>query len=679
MRKLAVLLILIGINLAQADEKRAITFDDLYGYPQIEEIALSPNAQKIALEVTEYNTDDGSSKSNIWIVDIENKSAMQLTNSGLDTQPRWSPDGDMIAFSSDRPDGESAKGTSQIWTIPISGGEAEQLTDLYTGIGNLEWSPNGDYMIFKSRVYPECPDDDCNRVKDDEAADSPVKAELYDKLLFRHYNKWADGKRNHILQYDIQNDEYRDLTPFDKDAPAIAGAAGPGYAISPDGAEISFVMNTDTVVAVSTNNDVFILSTLTNQLTRISTSPGDDDDPAYSPDGKMIAYRSMARAGYESDKRDLIIYNRFDKTYENLTSGFNRSIGEFIWGPYSKYIYFTALDEGLNKIYRLTLKSKKVETLVDDAVCWDIHISGNGLYLYYLRSTPTEPAEVYEYNSKIRREIRLTFFSEELFNELNLAKPTDFWFAGAHNDSIHGMVTLPPEFDAENKYPLVLLIHGGPQYAWLKEFNYYGWNTQLMAAQGYIVVQIDPHGSKGYGQPFVDAINNDWGGAPYQDLMLGLDYLIAKHTYIDTTKMAALGRSYGGYMTNWINGQTDRFACLITIDGSFENISDYYSTEELWFPNWEFDGTPWQVRENYTRQSPAEFVQNFKTPTMIIHGQDDYRVDVSQGIMMFTALQTMNVPSQFLYFPDEGHSLVKLSNIQYAYEMQFEWLAKYLK
>jgi len=679
MRKLAVLLILLGINLAQADEKRAITFEDLYSYPHIEEIALSPDAQKIALEVTEYDVDSGNSVSNIWLVDIGNKSSMQLTNGGLDTQPRWSPDGDMIAFSSERPDGDSAEGTSQVWTIPINGGEAEQLTDLYTGISNPEWSPNGDYMIFKSRVYPECPDDDCNRLKDDETADSPVKARLYDKLMFRHYNKWADGKRNHILQYDIQNDEYRDLTPFDKDAPSIAGAARPGYAISPDGAEISFVMNTDTVVAVSTNNDVFILSTLTNQLTRISTSPGDDDDPAYSPDGKMIAYRSMARAGYESDKRDLIIYNRFDKIYENLTSAFDRSVGEFIWGPYSKYIYFTALDEGLNKIYRLTLKSKKIETLVDDAVCWDIHISGNGLYLYYLRSTPTEPAEVYEYNSKIRRQIRLTFFSEELFNELSLAKPTDFWFAGAHDDSIHGMVTLPPEFDAENKYPLVLLIHGGPQYAWLKEFNYYGWNTQLMAAQGYVVVQIDPHGSRGYGQPFVDAINNDWGGAPYQDLMLGLDYLIAQHTYIDTTRMAALGRSYGGYMTNWINGQTDRFACLITVDGSFENISDYYSTEELWFPNWEFDGTPWQVRDNYTRQSPAEFVQNFKTPTMIIHGQDDYRVDVSQGIMMFTALQTMNVPSQFLYFPNEGHSLYKLPDIQYAYEMQLEWLAKYLK
>lgn len=679
MKKLACLILFLAVNLLQADDKRPITFDDLYAYPQIEKMVLSPDAQKLALEVTEYDTDSGDIRSNIWIYNIGGKTLNQLTNSGQDTQPHWLPNSDEIAFISERPGGESGDSSSQIWTIPINGGEAGQLTDLYTGTGNPEWSPDGQFVIFESRVYPDCEDDDCNRIRDEEKAASPIKAMLYDKLLFRHYDEWADGKRNHLMLYDIEADEYRDQTPFDKDAPPIAGAATPGYCISPDASEICLIMNTDTVVAVSTNNDVFILNTVNNQLTRISTSPGDDDAPAYSPDGKYIAYRSMARAGYESDKRNLIIYNRFEKTYENLTDKFDRSVNEFIWGPFSKHIYFTAIDEGQSKIYSLNLKTKEIEPLITDAVCRDIRVSSNGLYLYYLRSTPTEPEEVYEYNSKNAKQTRLTFFSNESFSDLDLSAPIDFRFKGARDDSIHGLITLPPEFKEKSKYPLALLIHGGPQFAWLKNFNYYGWNTQLMAAQGYIVVQIDPHGSIGYGQPFTDAINNDWGGAPYQDLIMGLDYLIAHHDYIDTTRMAALGRSYGGYMVNWINGQTDRFACLISIDGSFENVSDYYSTDELWFPNWEFGGAPWQVKDNYIKQSPAEYVQNFNTPTLVIHGQLDYRVDVSQGIMMFTALQARNVPSRFLHFPNEGHGLSRLPDIQYAYEIQLEWLAKYLK
>jgi dipeptidyl aminopeptidase/acylaminoacyl peptidase len=679
MRNIIFGLLLVTATGLSAQEKRAITFEDLYGYPQVENISLSPDGKYLVAEVVDYNLDTDERFHNIWLVPTHEGVPEQFTSSGMDYAPIWSPKGNLIAFESERPSTADGDTTNQIWVISPDGGEAEQLTDIYTEIADPVWSSDGKYMLFTSEVYPDCNDDDCNRMKDEAKDENPVKAKLYNKLLFRHVKWWEDGKRNHIFLLDLEAGEHEDLTPFDKDAPPIAGAASPGYAFSQDGSEIAFVMNTDTVVAISTNNDIFTLNLDTNRLTRISTSPGGDDYPLYSPSGRQIAYRSMARAGYESDKRNLILYDRIGKTYENLTESFNRSVGEFTWGPYSKYIYFAAVDAGLNKIFRLNVRNKEIKALVADGVCCDINVSSNGIYLYYLKSTTTQPYEIYQYNSKNNKQTRLTSFGDTLFSQLDLAPAKDFWFMGARGDSIHGMMTLPPQFDPGTRHPLVLLIHGGPQYAWLKDFNYYGWNTQLMAAQGYIVVQIDPHGSRGYGQPFVDAINNDWGGAPYEDLMMGLDYLISKHDYIDTTKMAALGRSYGGYMTNWICGQTDRFACLVTVDGPFENISDYYSTEELWFPNWEFGGPPWKNMENYTRQSPAEYVQNFKTPTLVIHGQLDYRVDVSQGIMMYTALQTRNVPSQFLYFPDEGHMLRKLHNIAYAYEIQLEWLAKYLK
>jgi len=659
--------------------QRPITFDDLYGYNRIVRFDLSPNGRDIVMEVNEYDLESDSARTNLWTVPSAGGQPVKFTNGDNDAKPSWSPDGQMIAFVGKRHDEQSNRALAQLWQIPAGGGEATLLTAISTEADYPVWSADGKSILFCSSVYPDCYDDDCNREKDELREASKVKARLYDRLLFRHYEYWFDEKRNNIFMMDIETGEYSNLTPFDKDAPPLALAGDEDYSFSPNGSEVCFTMNTDTVVAVSTNNDVFVVSIKGMQLTRISTSAGNDHAPAYSPSGRYLAFLSMATPGYESDQQDLLLYNRIDRTTANLTLDFDRSVSEYIWGPFSTYIYFTAIDQGRLKIYRLNLKDNRIDTLVKDGVCANLQISPDGNYLYYLKSTATMPVEIFEYNDKTRREKRITFFSDTLFTQLKLSPPEDFWFVGAQGDSIHGLLTRPPDMDTAKKYPLVLLIHGGPQWAWLANFNYYGWNTQLMAAQDYVVAQIDPHGSSGYGRDFAASVSGDWGGKPYQDLMLGVDYLIGKYAFIDTTKLAALGRSYGGFMVNWINGQTDRFACLICVDGTFEQISDYYSTDELWFPNWEFGGPPWEVKENYLKYSPAEFVRNFKTPTLVVHGQLDYRVDVSQGLMMFTALQANSVPSQLLYFPDEGHDLRKLHNIRYFYEVQLEWLARYLK
>lgn len=661
-----------------ASSQRNITFDDLYGYKELGDISLSPDGKEIIFELTEYDLENNSSRTGLWMISTKGGKPRRFTN-GDDTQPCWSHDAKTIAFISERKGEKTGEKTAQIWLISVDGGEAIQLTDISTEASSPVWSHDNKMILFKSSVYPDCPDDDCNKNRTKEIKSSGIKAKLYDHLLFRLYQSWENGKRNHLFICDSQTGKFFDLTPFDNDVPPIVLAGGNEYAFSPDDSEVCFVMNTDSVIAISTNNDIFTISLPNKHLTRITTNPGNDTDPKYSPDSRYIAYKSMARPGFESDQRNLMLYDRAKHTIINLTENFDRSIGQYIWGPYSKYIYFTAIDRGKSKIYRLSIKKGEIKTLVDDAVCWNITISNDGNYLYYLKSTSIQPYEIYKYNNKNGRQKRLTFFDDSLFSQLKLSAAEDFWFTGTAGVSIHGLLTLPPDFDPDGKYPLALLIHGGPQWCWLSDFNYYSWNTQLVAGQGYIVVQIDPHGSCGYGQAFADAVTGDWGGKPYEDLMLGLDYLIAKYDFIDSTKMAALGRSYGGFMVNWICGHTDRFACLISVAGVFDQISEYYSTDELWFPNWEFGGTPWQNEKAYREASPSEYVQNFKTPTLIVHGQNDYRVDVSQGLMMFTALQAKGVPSQLLYFPDEGHFTQKLNNIRYFYQVQLDWLEKYLK
>jgi dipeptidyl aminopeptidase/acylaminoacyl peptidase len=326
----------------------------------------------------------------------------------------------------------------------------------------------------------------------------------------------------------------------------------------------------------------------------------------------------------------------------------------------------------------MDVKWGQLELLLDDAVYTDLAVSPDGKYLVLSRSLADEPYELFRYDIKKEKLTRLTFFTDGVVNSLDLSRPEDFWFAGFNGDSVHGFLTLPPFMEPGEKYPLVLLIHGGPQWCWLGDFNYYGWNTQLVAAQGYVVAQIDPHGSLGYGLAFKEYVSGNWGRGDYEDLMLGVDYLIERYSFIDSNRLAALGRSYGGFMVNWICGHTDRFSCLIGIDGSANEVSSYGTTEELWFPEWEFSGTPWSNPEEYRRASPLTYAADFRTPTMLIHGQRDYRVDLSEGLQMFTALQRMGVPSQFLYYPDEGHNARKIRNLRYGYEQQFDWLRRWL-
>ncbi len=674
MKKLCLLLAIFCIACPDIQAKRNITFNDLFAYPMVGDFRLSPDGGKIAFVLTEHDTLTGDSHSGIYLIDSHGGKPHKLTNRIEHVSNiRWSPDGKSILFISDR-GGKS----NQAWRINIDGGEALQITSISTGASNAEWFPDGNRIMFTSRVFPNCRTDSCNEAKQKELDNRKTSGMLYAELPIRHYNHWLDDKVNHLIIYDLEDNRYKDITPQNMSVPPFALAGSPYYSIHPDGEHISFVTNTDSNLALSANNDIFVFNLREHTVKRLTDNKGNDNSPMYSPNGKFLAYKAMLRPGYESDRSRLMIYDAEKEEFHSLTPDFHLSVGGLQWDSDSEGIYFSAIEHGGNSLFKVSIDGRKIERILDGTVRWNYQIYPDDRRFAYIQIMPDHPAELFVYDTKVETEARLTYYTEELFSQINFKSSKYFWFKGADGVRIHGYLTLPPDFDPGNKYPLVLLIHGGPQWTWLDEFNYYGWNKYLVAAQGCVVAQIDPHGSIGYGQEFTDAVSGDWGGKDYTDLMLGVDFLIEKHDFIDEERLAAMGRSYGGFMVNWIAGQTDRFKCMVCVDGLFDHVFAYLTTEELWFPEWEFRGTPWDNPELYIERSPSTYLNNIRTPILFVHGQKDYRVDISQAISGFTALRRKGIDSQLLYFPDEGHSIHQMKNLQYFYDVQFDWLAKYL-
>jgi dipeptidyl aminopeptidase/acylaminoacyl peptidase len=654
---------------------------------------------------------------------------------------RFSPDGKKVLFVS--ADG-AANGASQIFLADwdeAAGkiGTPQQLTHVSTEADGAIWSPDSQRILFVSRVYPECStvdtwlhEDQCNKRRDDEAAKSPVKAMVFDYLLYRHWNSYVGPKRSHVLVVSATDgNAVRDLTPgqnvTDAEVPTFSLGGPLGYAWAPDSKEIAYVTNLDLVPAASTNNDIYTLRLDEPGATpvKISTSPGSDDGPAYSPDGKWIAYRSQARAGYESDRFRLMLFDRTSKETKELLPKFDRWVDEFVWSRGS-ILYFTGGNAGEEKIFYTTTSGHPFESIQGNGEYGDLtvrsNVGGSGSYIIASKmkvDMPTvivklqlsdasahiadTPAYVFTgvEGENFARESILVQMNEAILSSIELPKMESFWFEGAAGAKVQGFVVRPPNFDPEKKYPVKFLIHGGPQGAWGDAWSY-RWNPELMAASGYVVVMVNPRGSTGYGQAFIDGVNGDWGGKAYVDLMKGLDAAEAQYPFIDRMRECALGGSYGGFMANWILTHTNRFACIVTHDGMFNPQSAYGTTEELWFNEWEFrppagTGTrtrglaasgpaqPWNYADGpvdadpFRKWSPMLSIKNAKTPTLVIHSQKDYRLDVSEGLQLFTALQRLGVPSRMLYFPDEGHWVLKPQNSKLWYDEVGAWCDRWTK
>ena len=675
---LAIALFLASPGSAQS-RQRAIQFDDMIAMHRISDPQISPDGQWVAYVVTTPDMQANRNFSNIWLVPAAGGAERELTRGGSDSRPRWSPDGKKIAFLSSR------DGAQQVYVISLYGGESSRVTFLSTGADNELWSPDGKWLAFISSVYPDCKDDACNKSRDEAVAKNPVKAHVAQRLLYRHWTAWADGKRSHLFVVSAAGGAApRDLTPrADYDVPPFNLGAPEAIAFSPDSREICFTANTDKDEALSTNGDLFTVPVNGSSAPkRITTNKGDDWGPAYSPDGKWIAYRAQMTPHYESDRWRLMLHNRSNGEVADLTREFDRNVESYEWTPDSRTIYFQAEDRAEMPIFSIAAApGNSPNRVIAKGFNAEFSLSADGKKIIFSRSSLTYPAELFSANSDGSEVKQLTHQNTSLVEQFDMPPAEPFWFEGAGGTRVEGLLVKPPHFDATKKYPMLFLVHGGPQGAWDDEWGY-RWNPQIMAAPGYVVAMVNPRGSTGYGQKFTDEIQGDWGGKVYEDLMKGVDYAVAHFPFIDSTRLAEAGGSYGGYMTDWIATHTGRFRCLISHAGPYDLTSMYGSTEELWFVEHDLEGTPWANPEMYSKWSPSAFagaLSKFRTPTLVIDGELDFRVPYTQDLEFFTALQRQGVPSKLVIFPDEGHWVLKPQNSKFWYQTFLGWLAAYLK
>ncbi len=643
---------------------------------RISDPQISPDGKTVAFVVQTVDLDANKKLKHIYAVPIEGGSPKRLTTEGEDNdRPRWSKDG-KIFYTSDR------AGTQQIWRMDADGSNAKQITFLSTGAGGVLPSPDGKTLVFTSDVFPSCAADDaCNKKMLDEQKASKVKARLITGLLYRHWNAWQPATRSHLFAMTADGGAAIDLSPGVHDVPPFSLGGPDDYAISPDGKEVCFTMNTDEVPAISTNNDLFVvLITGETEATprRITPNPASDSSPQYSPDGKYLAFRSQTRAGYESDRQRLLVLERATGRLNSLTENLDRSVNSFTWLPDSSRLFFTVTDRGRQGIQTIPVIGGALRAVATgNSTLDDMVFTPDGKTLVFTRQSGAFPPEIVRASSGGGAPVPLTRLNDAVLASHQLTTLEELFTDVADGSQIQSFVVKPAGFDPGKKYPAMMLIHGGPEGEWGESWTY-RWNAQVFASAGYVVVMPNPRGSVGYGQAFTDAVNHDWGGKPYDDIMAVTDKA-AKLSYVDPDRMVAAGGSYGGYMIDWILGHTTRFKALITHDGVFDLRSEAMETEELWFPIWEFGGMPWENPEMYVRWSPEQYTKEFKTPTLVIHGELDYRVPVGQGLELFTALQMQKVPSQLLVFPDEGHWVLKPQNSMLWYKTFLDWMDRWAK
>ncbi len=629
-----------------AGEKRAMTFEDMFTMKRISNVSLAPDGNRVLFQVRQAQIETNDYSKAIYMLDLSTGD-LRLMKEGAGS-PVWRPDGKAFAYTEG----------GQIYINEMDGSQGRKVTAATDGAGGPRFSPDGANILFSSTVFVGQEQDHSGKV--------------LDRLLFRQWNSWVNDHRNHVSMASSKgsNQAGRDLTPGDDDSPPLDLGSSHDYTASPDGGFVAIVKNTDEVVAISTNNDIFEIDLKTGKESRITTNKGGDAEPHYSPDGRYIAYWSMAREGFEADQHRIMIYDR--KSGKHKALDHNYSAGGLVWAPDSKSLYYTANTEGSTSIYHITLDSK-VTRLPEGSVDKNLKLDSTGKKLVFTRETSTMPAEIFSMDLATRKVTQHSFLNKPVLDQLAMNPMEDFWFDSPNGDKVQGFIIKPPHFKEGEKYPMTYLIHGGPQGMWSNNFHY-RWNSQMFAAPGHVVVMVNPHGSKGYGQKFCDAVTKDWGGLPYEDLKKGLEVAIQRFPFIDKDRLGAAGASYGGYMINWIATHDNPFKALVSHNGVFNMPSMAGSTEELWFSEWEFGGNYYEHPELYEKWSPHRRAGNMKTPMLVIHSELDYRVPLNQGMELFTALQRQGVPSKWLYFPDEDHFVSNPKNARMWWRTVLGWL-----
>lgn len=680
MKRILILTLIAVSIVAGVLAQTSFRFDDMVSIRRVGDPQLSPDGRTVAYTVGVVNKAENKTLTHIYTVGLDGSNPRQVTKgTASHSSPRWSPDGKRIAYVT----------AGQIWVMDPDGDDPDQITNISTGAGNPVWSPDGRWIAFASEVYPECTSDACNKEEDQKAETGKIKAKVAERLLFKHWNEWRDRKRSHVFVIPSSGGIPRDLTPGDFDSPPYAASTGVDYAFSPDSREIAFLRNPDKIEAISTNSDIYV-APITGGAGRNITAAnkGYDAGPVYTPDGRYILFRSQATATFEADRWRIMRHDRRSGETVELTRGYDNNADEMSLSADGKTIYFASGVRGKSKVFtvpvepdfrqRIATHVKQIEgSLAPFPFITNVNPTPDGKSVVFLTSSMSAPPEIFVAGTE-GTSVRNLSRSRP---NLDLPTPEELEWKGAVQKTNHGFLLKPANFDQTKKYPLLVLIHGGPQGAWNDSWGY-RWNPQIFANAGYVVFLPNPRGSTGYGQQFVNEVSADWGGRAFIDIKNGVAEVI-KRPFVDKSRIGAAGASYGGYMVDWILGHNNdprfKFKALVSHAGVYNLESMAAATEEIWFVNWEFKGMPWENPVNYQKWSPHKFVNNFSTPTLVTAGELDFRVPVDQSLQLFTGLQLKGVPSKLIIFPDEGHWILKPQNSEFWYSNVITWLDKYLK
>ncbi len=651
---------------------------DMLAMDRISDMQLSPDGNQLAFVLRKTDLEANRGRTDIWVLNTVNGKLTQMTEDPAgDFSPRWSSCGKSLLFLSTR------SGSSQVWEMAADGSsEAEQLSDLPLDVNAFKPSPKGGNLALVLDVFIDAKHIEETRSRLDEMEKSKASGRLYDRLFIRHWDSWNDGRRSHIHLFNTTEKTVVDLMAgMDSDSPTKPFGGDEEFCFTPDGMGIVFTAKSvsGSEEAWSTNNDLYHvpidLSAAPVNLT--AHNPAWDTSPVFSPDGKTLAYLAMSRAGFEADRFRIILRDWQSGTERTLAMNWDRSASSLSWDQKSQIIYVSADHIGQKALFAISVRDSKVTPLVDAGSVSSVQVGKKAIF--FGLSTLVSPVEIFTVNKNGKGQKALTRINAEQLAAVRMGEFEQFSFKGAGDETVYAYLVKPVDFDPAKKYPIAFLIHGGPQGSFGNSFHY-RWNPQAYAGAGFAAVMVDFHGSVGYGQAFTDSISGDWGGKPLEDLQKGLAAAVARYPFLDGDRAAALGASYGGYMINWIAGNwPDGFKCLVNHDGNLDERLAYFDTEELWFPEWEKGGTPWDNPKGYETHNPVNFVKNWKTPMLVIHGAKDFRVVETQGMSTFTALQRKGIPSRFLYFPDENHWVLKPHNSIQWHDTVLEWIRRWTK
>ena len=652
---------------ATAAEKRAFHIEDLYRLKGVQHLALSPDGSRVAFEVSSQDLKTATHNTHVWLMEVASGHTKQLTFSGkADTAPQWSKDGKTLYFLSSR------EGGSQLWAMDASGGESHKVTSFEPGVGAPKLHPGSPRVVFEASVFPEAMADGTRHKELTEKQENgPVQAHLADELLYRHWTGWRDFQYPHLFTATFDG-KVEAITSGKQDYPSFWQT----WDLSPDGKEVCVTTNADPVPARSTNQDLFLVSLEGDRTPRRITgdNPAADQDPKYSPDGRFIAYKFQVKPGHESDRFRLAIYDRQAKTRKVLTESIDNWVDDFQWSADGKAIWFTVQEKGRWPLYRVEVATGKIARLLEGQSIKEFVVTPDQKAVCFTRTRVGEPVEIWRYGFDSKELKRLTTFNQAVADEVDIRPAEEQWVKGADGRDIHVFLVKPHGFDPAKKYPLILNVHGGPQMMWSDTLR---GDWQVYPGAGYIVAFPNPHGSTGYGQAFTDAISGDWEGKVMTDIAKVADHLAAL-PYVDKDRMGAMGWSWGGYAMMWLEGHTTRFKALAAMMGVYDLRSMHGATEELWFPEHDLTGTPWDKPATYDRMNPSSSVKAFKTPCLVITGERDYRVPYTQSLQFFTGLQEMSVPSRLIVFKNDGHWPDNLKSMPVYYNAHLEWFQKYL-